>query len=238
MTDTGLPLHFLHPLLQLLQRGGPVVLVLLLMAVLATVILIGKTLQFHKLGIGRRTELYASLREWRKGHWQQAFDSLKSVPDHPVGRVMDAGMQGLLADKNEATVREEVTRIARNHLERLRSWLRVLELIASLSPLLGLLGTVIGMIEAFRRLESAGNQVDPALLSGGIWQALLTTAVGLVVAIPALVAHQWLERRVERCAHTMEDCTTRVFTTFDKNLRDASQVDEPEVSALPEAEDD
>ena len=238
MADTGSTLDFLDPLQQLLQRGGPVVLVLLLMALLAAVILIGKTLQFHKLGIGQRSELYTSLREWRKGHWQQSFDTLKAVPDHPVGRVMHAGMRGLLADKNEATVREEVTRIARNHLERLRSWLRALELIASLSPLLGLLGTVIGMIEAFRRLESAGNQVDPALLSGGIWQALLTTAVGLVVAIPALVAHQWLERRVERCAHTMEDCTTRVFTTFDKSLRDESEVDEPEVSALPEAEDD
>ncbi len=238
MADIGFTVGFLEPLQQLLQRGGPIVLVLLLMAVLAVVVLIGKMLQFHRLGIGRRSELHASLREWRKGHWQQAFDSLKAVPDHPVGRVMDAGMRGLLADKNEATVREEVTRIARNHLERLRSWLRVLELIASLSPLLGLLGTVIGMIEAFRRLESAGNQVDPALLSGGIWQALLTTAVGLVVAIPALVAHQWLERRVERCAHTMEDCTTRVFTTFDKNQGDISQADESQASALQEAAND
>ena len=146
MADTD-PLGYLEPLQQLLQRGGPVALVLLLMAAMATVVLIAKLLQFHRLGIGQRSELHASLREWRKGHWQQAFDTLKVVPDNPVGRVMDAGMRGLLAEKSEATVREEVTRIARNHLERLRSWLRVLELIASLSPLLGLLGTVIGMIE-------------------------------------------------------------------------------------------
>lgn len=238
MADTGLPLSLIEPLQQLLQRGGPVVLVLLLMALLATVILIAKMLQFHALGIDKRSELHASLREWRKGHFQQAFDALKAVPEHPVGRVMDAGMRGLLAEKSEVTVREEVTRIARNHLERLHSWLRALELIATLSPLLGLLGTVIGMIEAFRRLESAGNQVDAALLSGGIWQALLTTAVGLVVAIPALVAHQCLERRVERCAHTMEDCTTRVFTTFDKNQAAASPCEESEVSEWQEAADD
>ena len=86
MADTGSTLDFLDPLQQLLQRGGPVVLVLLLMALLATVILITKTLQFHRLGIGHSTELYASLREWRKGYWQQAIDSLKAVPDHPVGR--------------------------------------------------------------------------------------------------------------------------------------------------------
>jgi len=118
---------------------------------------------------------------------------------------------------DETMVREEVSRIAKNHIARLRSWLRPLELIASLSPLLGLLGTVLGMIEAFRRLESAGNHVDPALLSGGIWQALLTTAVGLVVAIPVLLAHQWLDRRVDNCTHHMEDLTTRVFTSHRKN---------------------
>ena len=97
-------------------------------------------------------------------------------------------------------------------LERLRSHLRALEIIGTLSPLLGLLGTVLGMIEAFRQLEMAGSQVDPAILSGGIWQALLTTAVGLTVAIPVVLAHSWLERRVERCGHQMEDAVTRVFT--------------------------
>jgi len=125
-------------------------------------------------------------------------------------------MHGLIAQHDESMVREEVTRIAKNHIARLKAWLRPLELIASLSPLLGLLGTVLGMIEAFQRLEGAGNQVDPALLSGGIWQALLTTAVGLVVAIPALLAHQWLDRRVENCTHRMEDLTTRVFTSYQK----------------------
>ncbi|NND91944.1 MAG: MotA/TolQ/ExbB proton channel family protein [Granulosicoccus sp.] len=202
-------------MVQLLQHGGPVVLVLLLMSVVATTIIVAKLLQFRLLGIARRDVFDESLRQWREGDRQLALGELRSVSSrHPVAQVMDAGMQGLLAEKPDAIVREEVARMARNHLEELRSWLHALELIASLSPLLGLLGTVMGMIEAFQQLESAGNQVDPALLSGGIWQALLTTAVGLVVAIPALVAHQWLERRVERCAHTMEDCATRVFTTF------------------------
>ena len=224
MADPGLIFPYIEPLLRLVQKGGPVVLILLLMSCMATTILFAKLLQFQLLGIGRRNILYDSLREWRKGHWQQALDKLQQVPAHPVARVMDAGMHGLLAEQGEATVREEVTRIARNHLERLRAWLRALELIASLSPLLGLLGTVIGMIEAFQRLESACSHVNPALLSGGIWQALLTTAVGLVVAIPALVAYQWLERRVERCAHTMEDCTTRMFTSFSEQKRLDSRV--------------
>ena len=97
-------------------------------------------------------------------------------------------------------------------LESLRSHLRPLEVIASLAPLLGLLGTVLGMIEAFRDLEQAGSQVDPAVLSGGIWQALLTTAIGLAVAMPVIVALNWLERAIDRCAHEMDSVVTRVFT--------------------------
>jgi biopolymer transport protein ExbB len=85
--------------------------------------------------------------------------------------------------------------------------------IGTLSPLLGLFGTVLGMIEAFRRLEAAGSRVDPSILSGGIWGALLTTAVGLAVAIPTIAALNWLERRVERLAHDMDDAAARVFTS-------------------------
>lgn len=204
----------LEPVISLLRQGGGVVLVLMALSLFATTIVAAKVMQFMWLGTGRSSSFDESLRQWRRGHYQQALDILSESPRQPIARVMDAAMRGLMAEKSEPKVREEVTRIARNHIERLRGWLRPLELIANLSPLLGLLGTVLGMIEAFQQLETAGNQVDPALLSGGIWQALLTTAVGLVVAIPALVAHQWLDRSVERCTHEMEDCTTRIFTSF------------------------
>jgi biopolymer transport protein ExbB len=69
--------------------------------------------------------------------------------------------------------------------------LSVLASIAHLAPLCGLFGTVLGMIEVFRRLESIGGRADVGLLSGGIWVALLTTAFGLLVAIPALIAHHY-----------------------------------------------
>ena len=89
---------------------------------------------------------------------------------------------------------------------------RLLELVGHLSPLLGLLGTVLGMIEAFQALEASGTRADPALLSGGIWEALLTTAVGLIVAVPALVALAWLEGVHERIMRRTEDVLTRLFT--------------------------
>lgn len=112
-----------------------------------------------------------------------------------------------------ALIREEVERSAINQLNQLRSFLRPLEIIASLSPLLGLLGTVLGMITAFQQMEGAGSQVDPSVLSGGIWQALLTTAVGLAVAILVVTMHSWLERKIERIANNINDAVTQVFTS-------------------------
>ena len=84
----------------------------------------------------------------------------------------------------------------------LKSGLRPLELIAGIAPLMGLLGTVLGMITAFQAMEAAGASVDPSVLSGGIWAALLTTAIGLIVAIPTLAMHtaldSWTDRLRER----------------------------------------
>ena len=71
-----------------------------------------------------------------------------------------------------------------------------LEIISQVSPLIGLLGTVVGMIDSFNELELGGSLVDPSILAGGIWTALLTTAMGLLVAIPALVSHYFFEKKI------------------------------------------
>ena len=94
--------------------------------------------------------------------------------------------------------KEEIVHAARLLIDDLRLGFRSLEVISATAPLLGLLGTVMGMIEAFKQLAAAGNQVDPSMLSAGIWQALLTTAGGLIVAIPALVAWHWFDRKLEK----------------------------------------
>ncbi|MCE8471205.1 MotA/TolQ/ExbB proton channel family protein, partial [Rhodovulum sulfidophilum] len=85
------------------------------------------------------------------------------------------------------------------------------ELIAVIAPLLGLLGTVLGMIDAFQALQSAGAAADPADLAGGIWEALLTTAAGMAVAIPAAVALSWFESVADSARADMEDLATRLF---------------------------
>ena len=88
----------------------------------------------------------------------------------------------------------------------MRAQLPALEVIGTLTPLLGLLGTVLGMIAAFRAMEVAGSQVDPSVLSGGIWQALLTTAMGLAIAIPVMAAYNWMDRKSQRVIGTNQRC--------------------------------
>lgn len=196
----------------LIAMGGPVVVILLLLSVVALTIILVKVWQFYTLGVRRRHFIEPALRDWREGRVQEAFARLREERS-PLAKVMARAMRGRVeGDEAEATVREDVERIARGQLANLRGSLKGLEVIGTLSPLLGLLGTVLGMIEAFRQLELAGQQVDPSILSGGIWEALLTTAVGLIVAIPAVAALNALEQVIERFRLALEDAVTQVFT--------------------------
>jgi biopolymer transport protein ExbB len=125
-----------------------------------------------------------------------------------------AAMQAVLTPAFSTEMAEkEVTRIAKAELTFLRRGLRPLELIATIAPLVGLLGTVLGMIGAFQALQVSGSGADPSVLAGGIWEALLTTAAGMAVAIPASALVSWVEGVTEREQAAMEDLAIRVFTS-------------------------
>jgi biopolymer transport protein ExbB len=212
LQSTGVDSTGYAQMTELLDAGGPVLMVLLVLSVVGLTIILLKWWQFTVLRLESRNESSQALELWRNNQPDAAIE-LTSEQRQPVLQLLHAIMTGLRRpDVDVAAVREEAVRIASAQLENLRSHLRALEIIGTISPLLGLLGTVLGMIQAFQRLEMAGNQVDPAILSGGIWQALLTTAAGLIVAIPVVLAHAWLERKVERCGHGMEDAVTQLFT--------------------------
>lgn len=198
--------------LEMLQTGGPVVALLLAMSVVALTIVFLKLWQFSHLRIGDRRTARAALQLYRDGRIDDAVATAEGTRN-PAAQALAQALRGQRRGVAEAAVREEVARYGGDALFSLRSLFRPLEVIASLAPLLGLFGTVLGMIEAFRQLEgAAGGQVDPAILSGGIWVALLTTAVGLAVAMPAVALLNWLERRVDGLAHEMNMVVTQVFT--------------------------
>ena len=202
---------FLKLLQQLLEIGGPVVWILLGFSVIAVSIVLIKIWQIMLLSPESTTTAKKAILLWKQNEPEQALSLLKI--SKPLDELLALSMEGLRqAEIPKELLKEELQRVASLRINQLRSYLRPLEVIASLSPLLGLFGTVLGMIMAFQQMELAGSQVDPSVLSGGIWQALLTTAVGLGVAIPAVVAHNWLERKTERVAVLINDGVTQVFT--------------------------
>lgn len=195
----------------LLQRGGWVMGVLLAFSLAAVTIVLAKLLQFARLRIWSRGWIAETVELARAGRLADALARTRATPG-PVAAVLRVAIEERSRrDLSEEALREEVQRAGEAELGALESNLRGLEVIASLAPLLGLLGTVLGMIRAFMRLEEAGARVDPGLLSGGIWEALLTTAVGIAVAIPSMAALAWLESQVDRVRRTLADAVTRVL---------------------------
>ena len=196
-----------------LATGGPVIWILILMSIAALSVIFVKLWQFFQLKPENVQPLEDAMVHWRRGEHDLATDSLSNGTFG--SSILLIAMQGLRSgDLEHELLREEVERIAIVQILELRSFLPGLDVIGTLSPLLGLLGTVLGMIEAFQAMEQAGNQVDPSVLSGGIWQALLTTAMGLGIALPVLAIYNWLDRRVERVNARLNDLLTQIFTSF------------------------
>jgi len=195
-----------------LERGGPVLWLIAALSVLTMALILWKLWQLARLGAWSGAATAVALDDWAQGNVDSARAKLagrRSIRARMALAAMTARHDPALT---EAQAREETTAHARIDLAKTRSGLRALELIATTAPLLGLLGTVVGMIDAFQALQEAGSRADPAALAGGIWEALLTTAAGMAVAIPAGVALTWFESIAARLQGDMETAATRVFT--------------------------
>ncbi|MEM1288855.1 MAG: MotA/TolQ/ExbB proton channel family protein, partial [Pseudomonadota bacterium] len=190
---------------EFLALGGPVVTLLLAISVIALALIIFKYIQYAMAGVGRNASLFAAVELWKSGHVEQAIKALggrREVSSHLVLQAMKAVRSAKTVEWS--MLQEKMATEAIVPVQALRRGFRALESIAQITPLLGLFGTVLGMIEAFQQLQEAGNSVDPSLLAGGIWVALLTTAVGLGVAMPTSLALTHLESRVSREINALE----------------------------------
>lgn len=198
--------------LELLRLGGPALWLLLLLSVATLTLIVLKIWEAWERAWSARDFVQPALDYWMRGEREAAM-RLLDMQASPLAAVMSTailtrGRRELSEDKQ----REHIQQIAAEKLEAQRGLLRPLEVIAHLAPLLGLLGTVLGMIQVFQRMQTAGDQVNAALLSGGLWEALLSTAAGLAVAIMALAAFHYFDRQCERLRLDMESALTRIFT--------------------------
>ncbi|MFP4326913.1 MAG: MotA/TolQ/ExbB proton channel family protein [Paracoccaceae bacterium] len=198
----------LSGLAEFLARGGPALWVIAGLSVLTVALVLWKLTQLAGLGAWRRGAVRPALEAWC--HGEPDARTRAAAARGVRARLAHAAMAALIRFDPEAA-REETHRVARAELAALRSGLRPLELIASIAPLVGLLGTVLGMIEAFQALQDSGAQADPSVLAGGIWEALLTTAAGMAVAIPAAAALTWFESVADSVQTDLEDIATRIF---------------------------
>ncbi len=196
---------------EIIQAGGPVMWPIILCSVVALAI-IGERL--WSLQESRVIPAEISARVWQLVSAGELNDKHVAALEQnsPLGRVLAAGLAQ--RDKSRELVKEAIEDAGRHVVHELEHFLNMLGTIAAVSPLLGLLGTVIGIISAFNAITH-GAVGDPRALSGGIGQALIATAAGLCVAIPSLVGYRYLRGRVDRLVIKMEKDALRLVQALD-----------------------
>lgn len=208
--------------LAFLEKAGPIGLTIIFCSVVALFIIIERVIAFRSLRM-KDARLYHRLRKKAgEGCFEEAA-AMARGERHPwavsmVEVLARLGCKGRRATR--ADLEKTFSHVATREVRRMERFLPTLFLIGSISPLLGLLGTVAGMIKAFQAIENLGGKVDASVLAGGIWEAMLTTALGLGVAIPAMVAHSYLQGRVHTTVADMKE-ETGVFLDA---LEDAGQI--------------
>lgn len=194
---------------EILGTGGPVIALLALMSLLSVTVIAVKLIQLWPVRSGGEAREQA-LDLWKEGDRKRAQQSIEADKS-PAGRVMRYAMQALQEGLRGPLLQDELQRRGNEEVSRMNSLIRLLELIAMVAPLLGLLGTVLGMIQSFQELELAQGAANASVLAGGIWQALLTTAAGLMVAIPAAVAAGLFAARIDAAAQAIESAAGRLL---------------------------
>ena len=186
----------------LLQDGGIILIVILTLSLAAGAIIIERLLYFRRIRVDEETLLSRLKAALQKGHYEEALSICDANPS-PISNLMKVGIESRHLSPGD--IRDLVVSAANMEIPKLERSLSALGTIAHITPLLGLLGTVTGNIEAFGVLGEFGAVGDPGLLASGIAEALITTAAGLIVSIPAIVFYNHLVSRVNHIIIRLEN---------------------------------
>ncbi len=188
-------------MLDFMQKGGPLMWPILFCSVLASAVFLERVLYFHRIQM-RVGEFMRGLANLIRGRRYAEAQMEAAATSGPVQRVVHAAII------HHNAPREELRQIAQEagqlEVPKLERRLPMLASLAFIAPMLGLLGTIAGLIEAFQNLSAAGGLTSSAEIANGIYQALITTAAGLVVCLPCALAYAYLVARVKRVMHDME----------------------------------
>jgi len=215
-------------MMELFQRGGPVMWPLLICSVVALAVIMDRAFFWVREAIRRNPRLVddvLSLAE--REQYEEILQRVQGNRDYVV-RVL---ISGILHRAFSLTSAMEMA--AEDELRRMRRGLIVLDTLVTLSPMLGILGTVTGIIKAFDLLGTSGFQ-DPRVVTVGVAEALITTAVGLIIALPCLVAYNYFQRKAEAAAGEMETYGTSLEIVHKRNS--SRRVDEASFRVEPPGE--
>jgi biopolymer transport protein ExbB len=191
---------------ELIVAGGPVMIPILLLSVLALGLIVERVAAFIRARERRVDLLPWVLGELAKGRGSTVAEELAASPS-PESAVLREGVLARTTAPEERELRMQAS--AQKEIGRLERFLPWLSSLASIETLLGLLGTVTGMIRSFLALRLSGV-ADPAVLAGGISEALITTAAGLIVAVPCLVTYHVLTQAADRITSRIETSATEL----------------------------
>lgn len=178
-----------------IDKGGLIFIILIFFSIISITIIFLKIIQFSSLNQKSVDQIEEEIVSSEN---LDDFIRKKKISNMYCNIIYSAAVI-LKKNKMEKSQKvAEISVIANKEIKKNEKFLPSLEIISQTSPLIGLLGTVIGMISSFNQLEIGGSTIDPAVLAGGIWTALLTTAAGLIVAIPAVISHYFFEKKIEK----------------------------------------
>ena len=197
---------------EIIKSGGVVMVPLILCSIVASAITLERlwTLRGQRVVPGELTD---KIGQWVENRSLSDKQIMALQAHSPLGRVLAAGLANRHRDR--LVMIEAIEDAGRHVMHDLERYLNPLATIASISPLLGLLGTVMGMIRTFRAVTISGIG-DPSALAGGIAEALVTTAAGLIVAIPSLVAYRYFRGKVDGLIVDMEKQSLRLVQAIDR----------------------
>ena len=190
-----------------IMKGGVLMYPILLCSVIAIAIILERLFHFSRAGVDLDDFTMRIKNSLKEGDITVAR-TIAANTHGPVGEVTQLVLEDNFKGRKSQEKRIEIT--GSREIRKLESNLRGLSIIANITPLLGLLGTVTGMIRAFMKIQELGGRVDAVVLAGGIWEAMITTGAGLAVAIPSMVAYHLFEGRVDSIAAGMKDVVSEI----------------------------
>ena len=181
-------------MLDMIAKGGILIFPIVLCSVLALTIFIERVIcyaRMKKRGAGLAEKVAHLITQGKESDAK----NMARESESPMGRILEQAIAVKEGDRE--MIETVIVNATDEEVRTLSAYLQTLATIGNIAPLLGLLGTVIGMIKAFMVIQQMGGKVNAAVLAGGIWEAMLTTAFGLAVALPTMVAHSYLLARVD-----------------------------------------